>query len=525
MSRDNGCGCNMNHSTCNVCGQSPCRCNTKQGIISFQPVPNTPTITIESLLKLIEAKCDKETCRQLQFELDLLYGLLQIPKPKYPAVFPPSTPPGMIPKVPPVNGGSGPLPPLAFQLISNMVESLNGNIKNKYPSAELLKQQLTALWKCVYDKQQHHGEWKDNFTYRDVNSSDSKCLLDGSKDYAPSKIKVVTPVDVGSTVFNTVDGKNCLFESLVDNNTVEPTKLSVLEGLWMNYCDIKDVINCVLPRRIITDCHENCDDPNHDGVFEDEKLCDCVICKVVDTYSVDLTKTKLPKGIGNSIKADVRLDPNSKNLLSITPQGLLATATPQVAEQLPVGAVTMISKVSGSVDVPLNDTPDYKDINVPAGTSKWYYYEFGHESILLKASDYALLKKTGEKVVVTFNASVGYYIGNSKSSASEQVNPYQWGTVLYVDGKRVKSAGDMYSCNRLGDSSGLADNGSLTITTTGHDIKITVGYVAAVSTADPSTMTGATFSYDMASFTVSFAAGDNGNLVPFKETNFPVPAP
>ena len=103
----------------------------------------------------------------------------------------------------------------------------------------------------MYDKQQHHGMWKDNFTTRDVIPTEDMCLLDGEED-APKTIKVITPVDVGSTVFNIIEGKKCLFESLVDNNITEPTKLSVLEGKWINYCDIKAVIDCVLPRKIIT---------------------------------------------------------------------------------------------------------------------------------------------------------------------------------------------------------------------------------------------------------------------------------
>ena len=520
---------------CRKCNRRPCQCkisttttNCSTGYCAPTVVPPTicapgssrptpPKITIEDLLKLIESKCDKETCQLLQYEIELLYLLLELERPTLP---PGTNPPGVI--VPPVHHKK-------FQLIANMVDTLQGGkLKDKYPSAQLLKDELLLLWQCMYNKQQHHGEWDKNFTYREVIKfgDNEKCLLDGGKDPAPDKLKVITPVDVGSTVFNTVDGKRCLFESLVDNNIVEPTKLSVLDGLWMNYCDLKEVIDCVLPRTKITDCKEACDDTNKDGVKEGKKLCkrvtdieDCTICTVVDTNSVDLTKTKLANGVGNSLKADVKIDPDAKNLLSITPNGLLATH-----DNLPVGAVTMISKVSGSTDVALDGHPDYKADDPSVVGSHWWWYEFGHESVILKASDYSYLKTVGENLVLTFNASVGYYIGNSKSSASEQVNPYQWGTVMYLDGKRVKAAGDMYSCNRLGDSSGLADNGSLTITTTGKDIKITVGYVAAISdTSDPSSKTGATFSYDMASFTISFAAGDNAKLKPFKENGFNVP--
>jgi hypothetical protein len=184
----------------------------------------------------------------------------------------PPVPGQPLPK-PPVNK---PLPDMAFQLISNMVSSLNvadKELKGKYPSALLLKEQLKALWTCLADKQQHHGMWKDNFTTRDVVPTEDMCVLDGEED-KPKTIKVITPVDIGSTVFNIIEGKKCLFESLVDNNITEPTKKSVLEGKWINYCDIKAVIDCVLPRRLVTDCKEGCDkDKNKDGVIEDKTMC------------------------------------------------------------------------------------------------------------------------------------------------------------------------------------------------------------------------------------------------------------
>ena len=309
-----GCGCD---STCHVCGCNPCCCQKGCELVPCQPLPNPPTITIENLLKLIESKCDKETCKKLQYEIDLLYALLLIPKPPIPPGNIPVHPPGTIPPVPsqplPPGGGTNPPKPgtLAFQLISNMVDSLKGDLKDKYPSAELLKAQLESLWKCMWSKQQHHGDWDQNFTYRDVSKIDDKCALDGGKDPAPGKIKVITPVDVGSTVFAMVDGKRCLFESLVNNNVTPPTKLSVLDGKWINYCDIKDVIDCVLPRTKITDCHQQCDDPNHDGVHEDKTLCeqvkeccdkeDHVVSGVINKDgSIDLTM---------KLGGDVHIDP------------------------------------------------------------------------------------------------------------------------------------------------------------------------------------------------------------------------
>ena len=49
--------------------------------------------------------------------------------------------------------------------------------------------------------------------------------------------------------------------------------MSVLDGKWFNYCDLQEVVNCVIPRTKVTDCHHNCDDPNKDGVVENMTLC------------------------------------------------------------------------------------------------------------------------------------------------------------------------------------------------------------------------------------------------------------
>jgi len=279
------------------------------------------TITIEDLLKLIESKCDRDICKLLSYEMGLLYLLLELERPVNPVD------PG------PGGGGGTIIPPVhhkKFQLIKNMVDNLQGGkLKDHYPSAQLLKDELLKLWQCLSNKLQHHGEWKDNWTYRTVETiKGSSCLLEHGKDPSPEKIKVITPVDVGSTVFNTIEGKKCLFESLVDNNTTEPSKLSVLEGKWMNYCDLKTVIDCIIPRVKITDCKDACDDPNHDGVLEGRPLCECVICTVVDTNTVNLTKTKLPKskdnplGQGNSIKADVIISKQPGNGIVAKPDGI-----------------------------------------------------------------------------------------------------------------------------------------------------------------------------------------------------------
>ncbi len=272
---------NMNNR-CGTCNMNPCQCHTvcKPPVVCM-PValsrrPKSATVSVEGLLDLIEAKCDKRTCEVLQVEISLLFVLLGLEahRPTPPVVTPPGTvPPVVTPPVvtPPI---TKPLPDLAFQLVSNMVDSLSGDVKEKYPSAALMKKELQSLWSCIYGKQQHHGEWDANFVERTVQpDEDEQCLSDGD-DSVPKTIKITVPVDAGSTVFNTIDGRRCLYESLVDNNTEEPNKLTVLQGKWMSYCDLKDTIDCVLPRRILVDCHDACDDPDGDGVIEDKTMCE-----------------------------------------------------------------------------------------------------------------------------------------------------------------------------------------------------------------------------------------------------------
>jgi len=270
------------NNNCN-CGYNPCQCHTScRPPVTCIPSPPSnrpkpPTITVDGLLKLINTKCDKETCAIFQVELDILWYLLGleehrpskpgIPGHKPPVIVPPGTKPPVV--TPPLPG----LPAKGLQLVANMTHSLKGDLKDKYPSAILLKEQLQSLWQCMYNRQSHHGEWKDNFTLRVVTPTTEECLLDGNKDHAPKTIKVISPIDVGSTVYHMVGKKKCLFMSLIDDNISEPSKLTVLEGKWFSYCGAQEAIDCTLPRKIITDCKEHCDDPNKDGVKEEKTMC------------------------------------------------------------------------------------------------------------------------------------------------------------------------------------------------------------------------------------------------------------
>jgi hypothetical protein len=371
----------------------------------------------------------------------------------------------------PGDGPSKPKPPVlpgvAFQLISNMVSSLSGDLKDKYPSAELLKIQLKALWECLYDKQQHHGMWKDNFTIRTVErEEDDKCLLDGEVDPAPKTIKVITPVDVGSTVFNMIEGKKCLFESLVDNNTTEPTKLSVLQGKWINYCDVKDVIDCVLPRKIITDCHDKCDDPNHDGVHEDPTLCECTICKVVDTYSIDLTKTKLP-GTGNSIKADLIHQNTSCIKLAVDSKGLKADAviSPKAGNKL---TCTPDGLFVAKPVPPFFATAHVRNDSVKKIQIGSSNVAFGNVSITIDPVDYPIFATAGNKVsvaiVYTWDGCVTGVSGDPR-----------WSIVVALDGHVIKPHDSlMAGIDGTGSNQVYTDTYAFTLTTTGHPMTISV---------------------------------------------------
>ena len=470
------------------CGCSPCKCHTECMVPEpcYPPTvacpPPTPTITVEELLGLIEAKCDKEVCECVQGEVDAILAALGIADD--------------------ISCGVDPLPDLAFQLVSNMVDSLSGDLTDKYPSAELLKLQLQALWSCMQDKQQHHGDWVDNFTLRNIEQSDDLCALDG--DPALETIKVITPVDVGSTVYHTVEGRNCLFMSLVDNNLVPPSKMSVLDGLWLSYCDVKDVIDCVLPRRKLVDCTEACDDPNGDGIIEDKTLCErvedlegCAVCEVVDTGSVNLTKTAISGGTGGSIKADVVISPDLGNIAAINSGGLYVSSD----NGLPAGAVTFIDTISGTFDIVVDGTP------TSTSSGGIEFYEFLPSEKTFTVANYPYLGVAGQKLVLSMNASIGYFTTFADSTTLRAVNPYQWGTILYVDGtSRFNSVGDGYALNKSGHNSGLSDTGSVTILTTGQDIVVKFVYALIAEPADASYTIGDSLNVDMGSATLAFSA-------------------
>lgn len=535
---------------CKICRCNPCKCSCSQPeavcLVPAKPcVPGTPGIpghpdidyplTLEKLLLLLKKKCDKTMCKAIQTEIDLLYALLGVDKPLPPGTLPP---------------GGGVNPPVlpAFQLIANMVSNLNGDLTDKYPSAELLKAELMAIWKCMSHKQQHHGDWVDNWTYRTVIQSTNGCLIDGDKDPAPDKIKVITPVDVGSTVFAVIEGKKCLFESLVDNNITEPSKKSVLEGKWINYCDLKEVIDCVLPRKLITDCHALCDDPNSDGVHEDKTLCarvsciedqicntDCVpgvptICERLETLKAAedhvtkfefvnnpgsaLDKYKITMKKGGTFQVPVvsvktfELVGGDTYKITMTDGTVFTAACCQVANDgLPAGAITFNDGIYGSFSIRADKTPF--ELRTDSQGGNYHDIPFNCSEKTFKVSDYPYLGIAGRKIVMTMAASIGYYM-KCPSTADQKysIGPYQWDTKVWANGTLIKPVRDGYGLNRTGFNSGMANTSSFTFTTTGHDLVIKACHVFI---ADTNSMFVAsdTLEVDVGASTISFSASDH----------------
>jgi len=136
-----------------------------------------------------------------------------------------------------------------YQLIANMIDSLDGDLEGKYPSAALLKEELIKLWKCVYTRHKHYGLWEDNFIIQDTTTPEAECLIEDNN--LPTTQKVQIPIDIGDTVIG-ADG--CIYESLRDNNTVKPTPAAVYDGIYRSNCLELDVLNCVIPENGDTIC-------------------------------------------------------------------------------------------------------------------------------------------------------------------------------------------------------------------------------------------------------------------------------
>jgi hypothetical protein len=296
------------------------------------------------------------------------------------------------------------------------------------------------------DKHTHHGEWADNWTYRDVVAVDDACLLDGGKDPAPDKIKVITPVNVGSTVFHTVDGKHCLFESLVDNNVTPPSKLAVLEGLWLSYCDLREVIDCVLPRVKLTDCKTNCDDPNDDGVVEGKTLCE----------RVTTNTSNITKNTDSIVELDDCVFPVGKPSLCERVDCLTACCTSITG--IPSGNVQASRGIPGLHQVDFqHDAPDF--VGTPSTYSKWYREPF---VLTVKVADYPYLAVAGRKINVTLTGYINY--------AADKLVDNQWATEVDFRGAPLSFDSEPVIIQNGNQWTMAMTLGATTIVTDGNDL-------------------------------------------------------
>jgi len=126
-----------------------------------------------------------------------------------------------------------------YQLISNMINELDGDLDGKYPSAALLKEGLISLWQCVNTKNKHYGLWSENTVMQNI-TPDAGCLI-VDNDVPPTQ-KVQVPIGIGDTVIG-ADG--CIYESLQENNTCEPTVESVYEGAYRSNCLEREILDRV----------------------------------------------------------------------------------------------------------------------------------------------------------------------------------------------------------------------------------------------------------------------------------------
>jgi len=183
---------------------------------------------------------------------------------------------------------------------------------------------------------------------------------------------------------------------------------------------------------------------------------------------------------------------------------------------LPSGAVTFVNHIYGTYDVVHNDVakPDqdgnplpmytWEDPQAPGAWSTGY--EFYESKKVFRTADFEYLKTVGKPLVLSVSASIGYKT-RFTSTAPHGAWSGQWSTVLYIDGTRVKSQGDSYALNSSGYMTGLADNFSVTVPTTGRDIEVSFRYVY-IAHRNHATLNYDMLQVDMGSATILLTGSD-----------------
>jgi len=202
--------CTCGRPTCPICNpccnddccDNPCGCDC--GTVCPPPKPPppcgepSPSITLDDLLKLIDSKCDKTECDAIkQLILDECGDASD------------------------------------HQLISNMVEVLDGDLIGKYPSAKLLKSELEALWLCVNDRLKNHGDWINNTVATAIVDLNDNCKIEDGVVAPRARI----PVDNGDVIYH----QGCTWMSVLDNNTSEPMQG---DDTWVCVTKINALYRC-----------------------------------------------------------------------------------------------------------------------------------------------------------------------------------------------------------------------------------------------------------------------------------------
>lgn len=421
-----------------------------------------------------------------------------------------------------LNGAEG------YQLVANMVSSLDGDLTDKYPSALLLLGELQKLWECIYTRHKHYGEWTSNVVTQTVIDSNDNCLVEGENSVdILSQVKI----DVGDTVTH----NGSVWESLCEDNDTEP----VVGDCWLNLSTLAiptvEEIDCNMVGFLQFDtCAEmeaytGTDDcPLLDGqlgvttdndCFElykfvvgttvtpiDVDNCDFQVGSVVSTTSkwvnylycngVEPRLTDLEECCEDRIAKDNEQDGRLDAI-----DGTLASQT-----GLPVGAITFVSTVSGTYSQVVDG--NYTDTTGVIAGSAWTpvdNYEFLDATKTFTKVDYPYLATVGKKVHIELMAAIGYFVDMVSNTIVKSVQPYQWGTRVYINGALVhSSASDGYALNKSGHNSGLADSASFEFITNNTDMEVRFVYVLTAGTNATGYNIGDSLEVDMGVATISF---------------------
>ncbi len=387
-----------------------------------------------------------------------------------------------------------------YQLISNMVDTLKGDLTGKYPSALLLLDELKKLWECVYTRHKHYGEWSANVVTQTIIDNNDNCLTEGENSVAVlSQVKI----DIGDTVTH----NGSVWMSLCNDNDTEPligncwldlgSISAVLEGVkdlaacpsvglleFDNCADMEaytGTAECPLRNNQLAvtvegDCFElykfvqnvtttplageDCDNYVGSVVSTTSKWVNYLYCNEIETR-LTVVETCCTDATGRlngleSCCADV------KGRLTVV-EGFNA---------LPSGAQDFDNVISGTLTVPATPTtaPDLTD-----GNGGDYYY-FNSKTVTFTTTEYPILAEVGHILVIEGITTQSSYMDIADTTSAPNVTGliHQWDTVADCNGVSLKTFSDLWCTNTSGAFSGNTDIWTSEFTTDGTNISITV---------------------------------------------------